>query len=110
MTTLSKLKQEGREEFEKVFSFPELEYPTTGFGHIPKRNWIITSDIASKFGNLLTAQIQKAYLQALKDVEKGLPLELHTDRLHTLTKEHHVGYNHALSEVREAINKLKKTK
>ena len=85
--TLSKLKQEGREEFDQKF-------PNEVSGYIDKygknvRLFMPAVDVDNII-IFLTAQIEKAYLSALADVKKW-------------TK----GRNVTKDSLREVINKLK---
>lgn len=112
MTTLSKLKEEGRREFDQ--KFPCLVKPVGyTFDRYGKKEEVegmtYEKDNVMAF---LTAQIEKAYLSALSDVEKGLPekqtqewVDYGENKL--LRKQHQVAYNKALSAVKEVINKLK---
>lgn len=167
--TLSKLKQEGREEFEKIFClitakrfwlmrtedvsgvsgtgyvadgviFPDgtvvLRWRTAGgstavyesieqleaiHGH-EGRTKIEYLNEDEKIQAFQDAQIQKAYLSALSDVEKGLPKKYKTIKNKNGGYIEFVGstdstdtiyrylFIKALSAVKEVISKLKETK
>lgn len=100
MTTLSKLKQEGREELENIWdNFDDDGNHDTSIEEVE---------------TFLTAQIQKAYLSALSDVEKGLPKKVDLKDRFWGKSEVEYGFEHThnnvLSAVKELINKLKESK
>lgn len=109
--TLQKLKQEGRMEFDQKF-------PNEVSGYIDKEGKYIrlfmpavdVDDIIV----FLTTQIQKAYLSALSDVEKGLPKKVDLKDRFWGKSEVEYGFEHThnnvLSAVKELINKLKESK
>lgn len=108
MTTLSKLKEEGREEFEEKFCVldDKLEF-LTDWSYYDK-----TLTLAQAVQAFLTAQIEKAYLAALSDVEKGLPkekeeIDIDLSRADDPSYIEGVEFNEALSAVKEVIKKLR---
>lgn len=106
MTTLSKLKEEGRREFEKRFG---------AFALLGKAGRFYNGAFANEARireaqDYLDSQIEKAYLAALSDVEKGLPADedMRPEITHWLVnKDYSKGRNSMLNEVKEVIKKLR---
>lgn len=98
MTTLSKLQQEGREEFGKNLIWDcKKNIDST----------LCTIDL-KEAKTFLTTQIEKAYLAALSDVEKGLPSKhIKLEEYDKTSKLLSTGHNEALSKVKEVINSLR---
>ena len=114
--TLSKLKEEGREEaVGEILLAVENALQATEKANFGVKDGI---ELYNKVESILTVQIEKAYHSALSDVEKGLPERMNKESVDSylsgnlrnrvkFRNKFVNGHNQALSAVKEVISKLK---